>query len=131
MAIDLISVPTATMELADIAGTVLPGDARTTDRLSALLANNVPFTVTDYAELTDTDDQPMFQRAHDAAAAKGGGRIFVPNRATPYSFASTLNVTSPNVTFEGARLHGDVSARCDVESRLRHSCRNDELPHRE
>jgi hypothetical protein len=101
MAIDLISVPTATMELADIAGTVLPGDARTTDRLSALLANNVPFTVTDYAELTDTDDQPMFQRAHDAAAAKGGGRIFVPNRATPYSFASTLNVTSPNVTFEG------------------------------
>jgi parallel beta-helix repeat protein len=103
MAIDLISVPTVTMEVADVIGGVVPAGGRTVESLGEHLLNNTPLNVRDFYELTDgADDVLSWQRAHDAAAGgAGGGRVFVPNRSTPYSFGSTLNVTAPNVTFEG------------------------------
>jgi hypothetical protein len=91
MAIDLISVPTATWEVADITGDVLPDDDRTTDRLKAYLANNAVVNVADWYLASDgANYDAAFTRALAARNAKGPGTFLVPEGTFPT--AATIEI---------------------------------------
>jgi hypothetical protein len=94
MAIDLISVPTATWEVADITGDVLPDDDRTTDRLKAYLANNAVVNVADWYLASDgANYDAAFTRALAARNAKGPGTFLVPEGTFPT--AATIEIDLP------------------------------------
>jgi hypothetical protein len=78
MAIDLISVPTVTMEVADIVGDVIPRRGRITTTLSRHLDNTAETTVLDYADdayVAGTDDlAPAVGRALVAIRDDGSAK---------------------------------------------------------
>jgi hypothetical protein len=106
MPIDLISVPTVTMEVADIIGDVTPRNGG----LAQYLANNALFNVKDYGAVGDgiTDDSTAIQQAIDAAhafnggsAVSGGGTVVFP--AATFISHSALTLYG-NVSLVGAGM---------------------------
>jgi hypothetical protein len=110
MAIDLISVPTVTMEVADITGDVLPDDSRTTDTLSQFLANNAVTNVLDYAAgvVINTgvnDAAPAIGRALVAIAAGASKRLYFPTGT--YRVNSGVAGIIGNNGYHGLAIVGD------------------------
>jgi hypothetical protein len=80
MAIDVISVPTVTMEVADITGGPVPAAGRSVDGLTAYLANNATHNLLDYpgVDPTGATDSTAGVLAAAADAESSGRNIIAP-----------------------------------------------------